>query len=200
MKKKIFITTERELGERCKRFAQDNLPDGWEITNNPDESDVYFSTFSRKILTEDFIGGKEGRRCFNFHLGLFPKYRGAGTYSWVIINGETETGITLHLIDKGIDTGDVISVGKYPIGEHDTANDVLDNGTSKAEEMFKSWFVKLVIGDYKATKQSGEKHPLFTRVMWEEAHDLTRFFRAFCIQGREQAYYINQQGEKVYLQ
>ena len=106
----------------------------------------------------------------------------------------------MHLIDKGIDTGAVIDIGKYPIGEYDTANDVLDNGTSKVEEMFKSWFVRLILGDYQAIEQMGEVYPLYTRKMWEDAHDLTRFFRAFSVQGKEQAYYINSKGEKVTLQ
>lgn len=195
--KKIFVTTENDLGKRCKQFALENLPMDWEITDNPDEAEVYFSTFSRKILTAEFLRGK---RCYNFHLGLFPKYRGAGTYSWVIINGETETGITLHEIDAGIDTGAVIDVGKIAIRETDTANDVLDNGSYMVEYLFKRWFVKLVLGRYTPTPQNGERHPLYTRKMWEEAHDLTRFFRAFAINGREQAYYYNSKGEKIYLQ
>ncbi len=167
------------------------------MTENPDESDVYFSTWSRKILTADFL---QGRRCYNFHLGLFPKYRGAGTYSWVIINGETETGITLHEIDAGIDTGAVIAVGKYQIAENATANDVLDDGSIMVEYLFKEWFVKLVTGKYQAFPQTGERHPLYTRKAWEDAHDLTRFFRAFSVQGREQAYYINSKGEKIFLE
>lgn len=196
--RRIYITQDSAPGQRCRKIAEEfQLPNGWEITDNPDESDVYFSCFSRRLLKSDFL---QGRRCYNFHLGLLPKYRGSGTYSWVIINGEKETGITMHEIDAGIDTGRIIAVEKYPIGENDTANDVLDNGSKSVERMFKDWFIRLVLGDYIATTQTSERMPLHTRAMWEDARDLTRFFRAFCISGREGAYYINSKGEKIHLE
>jgi len=46
--------------------------------------------------------------CFNVHPSLLPKYRGAAPIQWALINGETETGITIMLLDEGEDTGDII--------------------------------------------------------------------------------------------
>tara|TARA_B100000809_G_scaffold265203_1_gene323299 strand:+ start:2038 stop:3003 length:966 start_codon:yes stop_codon:yes gene_type:complete len=46
--------------------------------------------------------------CFNIHPSLLPKYRGAAPIQWALINGETETGITIMLLDEGEDTGDII--------------------------------------------------------------------------------------------
>ena len=57
----------------------------------------------------------------NVHGSLLPKYRGAAPIQWVLINGETETGITIMQMDKGVDTGDILLQEKLPIGPEDTA-------------------------------------------------------------------------------
>ena len=57
----------------------------------------------------------------NLHPSLLPKYRGAAPIQWALINGETETGVTLMLLDAGEDTGDIISVARIPIRDDDNA-------------------------------------------------------------------------------
>jgi methionyl-tRNA formyltransferase len=61
------------------------------------------------------------RGCINVHGSLLPKYRGAGPIQWVIINGETETGITTMLMDEGMDTGAILLQEKIAIGREETA-------------------------------------------------------------------------------
>ena len=51
----------------------------------------------------------------NVHPSLLPKYRGGNPYSRVIINGETETGVTIHFMDESFDTGDIIAQKPYHI-------------------------------------------------------------------------------------
>lgn len=62
---------------------------------------------------------------FNVHGSLLPKYRGRTPHVWSIINNESVTGITAHLIDEGCDTGDIIDQVKVKIDYNDTGNDVL---------------------------------------------------------------------------
>ena len=57
----------------------------------------------------------------NVHASLLPKYRGAAPIQWAIINGETETGVTIMQMDEGLDTGDVLLAEKFPISPDDTA-------------------------------------------------------------------------------
>lgn len=57
----------------------------------------------------------------NLHPSLLPKYRGAAPIQWTLINGETETGVTLMRLDAGEDTGDIISAVHIPIRDEDTA-------------------------------------------------------------------------------
>lgn len=61
----------------------------------------------------------------NVHGSLLPKYRGRTPHIWAIINGETKTGITAHLIEEGVDTGAIIHQVEVPIAYDDTGASVL---------------------------------------------------------------------------
>jgi methionyl-tRNA formyltransferase len=60
----------------------------------------------------------------NVHLSLLPKYRGAAPVQWAVINGETETGITIMRMDAGLDTGDILLTTVVPIGKEETAGEL----------------------------------------------------------------------------
>jgi methionyl-tRNA formyltransferase len=47
-------------------------------------------------------------KCLNIHPSLLPKYRGAAPINWAIIHGETKTGVTIMLMDEGMDSGDIV--------------------------------------------------------------------------------------------
>lgn len=63
---------------------------------------------------------------FNLHASLLPQYRGAAPINWAIMNGDKESGITTFLLDKDIDTGDLIAVKKVAIADTDTAGTLHD--------------------------------------------------------------------------
>jgi methionyl-tRNA formyltransferase len=76
----------------------------------------------------------------NIHFGPLPRYRGVAPIYWAIHNGETETGVTLHHVDAGIDSGDVIAVKPVPIGPADTARDLYQRSTAAGVELLReSW-------------------------------------------------------------
>ena len=60
----------------------------------------------------------------NVHGSLLPKYRGAAPIQWAVINGETETGITIMQMDEGMDTGDILLVVPVAIGPQETAGEL----------------------------------------------------------------------------
>jgi methionyl-tRNA formyltransferase len=66
-------------------------------------------------------------RCgfINVHAGKLPRYRGRNIINWAIINGEPEVGLTVHYIDSGIDTGDIILQQSIPVSWTDTYGTVL---------------------------------------------------------------------------
>ncbi len=57
--------------------------------------------------------------CINIHASLLPKYRGAAPINWVLLNGETETGVTSMQMSEGLDTGDMLVKRNTPIGENE---------------------------------------------------------------------------------
>ena len=63
--------------------------------------------------------------CLNIHAGRLPEYRGRNVINWAILNGETEIGVTAHMMDEGIDTGDILLQRMLPIHWTDTYGEVL---------------------------------------------------------------------------
>ena len=64
--------------------------------------------------------------CVNIHASLLPQYRGSAPYQWAVLDGLTETGVTAQHMALKMDAGDVIDVAKTPIGENETAGELLD--------------------------------------------------------------------------
>lgn len=58
--------------------------------------------------------------CINIHASLLPKYRGAAPINWVILNGETQTGVTSMQMSEGLDTGDMLVKRSTDIGKNET--------------------------------------------------------------------------------
>lgn len=63
----------------------------------------------------------------NYHPSLLPKYRGGSAINWALIHGETETGVTIHFIDEGVDTGDILLQEKVSVDPEDTVKSVYFN-------------------------------------------------------------------------
>lgn len=64
-------------------------------------------------------------KTINCHAGKLPQYRGRNILNWVLINDEKEFGITVHYIDSGIDTGDIILQRTFPIHDSDDYSSLL---------------------------------------------------------------------------
>lgn len=65
-------------------------------------------------------------KTINCHAGKLPRYRGRNILNWALINDEKEFGITVHYVDDGIDTGDIILQRIYPITDEDNYNTLLE--------------------------------------------------------------------------
>lgn len=64
--------------------------------------------------------------CINIHASLLPRYRGSAPYQWAVLDGLKETGVTAMYLVRQMDAGDIIDVAKTPIGENETAGELLD--------------------------------------------------------------------------
>ena len=73
-----------------------------------------------KILPPEFLHApKHG--CVNVHFSLLPRYRGAAPVNWAIVNGDSQTGVSTMLIEEDLDSGPILLQKKTPIGETETA-------------------------------------------------------------------------------
>lgn len=85
--------------------------------------------------------------CINVHASLLPKYRGAAPINWAIINGETETGITIMNMEEGLDTGDIISQKSIFISEDDDCQSIHDELAILGAELLIETIEDIVAGN-----------------------------------------------------
>ena len=88
-------------------------------------ADLFISMSYDQIIRKDLLK-LPPKGFINCHAGALPFYRGRNVLNWVLINGESEFGITVHYIDEGIDTGDIILQKNYPIYLSDNYNTLLE--------------------------------------------------------------------------
>lgn len=195
---KVYIATSREIGQKCIRWATNNMPEGFELVSDFDKCDIFISVLYDRLLSETEIASK--KKCFNFHPGILPYHRGSGSYSWVIINNEQLAGVTLHEIDKSIDHGLIIEIKKFPVDPDSTAESLFKEAEYWIEFMFRDWFERLLTGNYPIQKQDERVAKLYYRKELEIARDLTKFVRAFTFHGKPKAFYYKKNGESVELE
>lgn len=84
------------------------------------QPDIIFSFYYRTMLSEEILSlaPKGG---FNLHGSLLPRYRGRAPINWALLNGEKETGATLHKMVQRPDAGDIVGQHKVTISADDTA-------------------------------------------------------------------------------
>jgi methionyl-tRNA formyltransferase len=64
--------------------------------------------------------------CVNVHTSLLPRWRGAAPIQWAIASGDSETGVTLMILEEGLDTGPIVTQSKTPIDDSDTGQSLHD--------------------------------------------------------------------------
>ncbi len=82
----------------------------------------------------------------NVHGGLLPEYRGGHVMQWAIINGEADTGVTLHYLDVGIDTGPVIADARFSIRDDDDAVGVKARLKDSGVGLLRRWWPEIAAG------------------------------------------------------
>ena len=97
------------------------------------------------------------RGCINVHSSLLPRYRGAAPLNWVIINGESETGVTTMLMDAGLDTGDMLLVKRTPIDPEENASSLHDRMALLGAEALAETLDLLTAGKLVPVKQDDSR-------------------------------------------
>jgi methionyl-tRNA formyltransferase len=85
--------------------------------------DLFISLEFDRIIKAEHI---EGCRAYNIHFSLLPRYRGVYTSAWPILNGESHSGVSLHEIDSGIDTGPIVDQARFALSANETAESLYE--------------------------------------------------------------------------
>ena len=146
--------------------------------------DFVFSFYYRHMLSQTVLSAPK-RGAYNMHGSLLPKYRGRVPVNWAVLNGERETGATLHAMVAKPDAGGIVDQMAVPILPDDTAADVFRKVTLAAEIVLDRALPKLLDGRANAVPQDlargsyfGGRKPDDGRIDWSQPgqriHDLVR--------------------------
>lgn len=102
-------------------FAPDDINHPmWAARIRELKPDIIFSFYYRKMVKKPILDIPRAG-CLNLHGSLLPKYRGRCPVNWVLVNGEKETGVTLHYMTPKPDDGDIVAQRRIAISGDDTA-------------------------------------------------------------------------------
>ncbi|HEY6516089.1 MAG TPA: formyltransferase [Steroidobacteraceae bacterium] len=148
------------------------------------QPDFIFSFYYRSMLGAPILRSAR-RGALNMHGSLLPKYRGRAPVNWAILNGERETGATLHYMVERADAGDIVDQLAVPILEDDDAREVFGKVTTAAEIVLARSLPGLIAGDAPRRPQPiepgqyfGRRRPEDGRIDWGQPavriHNLVR--------------------------
>ena len=128
------------------------------------EPDLIFVWSYPMILAKDIIGIPR-LGCMNLHMGLLPHYRGVNGLKWALINDEAQTGVTLHYMDEGIDTGDMISRISFPLGEEDDLVSLMKKARFAGVHLINNVWPQIVAGTLEAIPQDEAEAAYYSAAM-----------------------------------
>lgn len=123
-KKEIKFSPVKEvaINNNIKVFQPSKIREDYGALNELDIDLIVTCAFGQILPKEVLDLPKCG--CVNVHASILPKYRGSAPIEYAIMNGDSETGITIMYMDEGMDTGDIISISKLPIEANDTGGTI----------------------------------------------------------------------------
>jgi methionyl-tRNA formyltransferase len=170
------------------------------------DCDLFVSMSFNQIFRERLINAPR-LKTINCHAGKLPFYRGRNILNWALINDEKEFGITVHYVDEGIDTGDIILQRCYPISDDDDYATLLEqaygecaNNLYDAIKAIQLNCVKPVaqktihrLGFYCSARTNGDEV-----INWEwTSREVFNFVRALCRPGPQARSFLDEQEIKI---
>jgi methionyl-tRNA formyltransferase len=118
------------------------------------DPDMIFSFYYRKMIPQEILDiPRIG--AFNLHGSLLPRFRGRSPVNWVLIEGEKETGLTLHYMVEKPDAGDIVARKKVGITFEDTAFTLFVKMADAARDLMKEVLPQFRDGTFTRTPQQG---------------------------------------------
>jgi methionyl-tRNA formyltransferase len=146
-------------------------------------------------------------KIINCHAGKLPFYRGRNVLNWALINDEKEFGITVHYIDEGIDTGDIILQKIFKITDQDNYKSLLNIAYLECANILYDATLLFKKGKAKAYKQNeihpsgsycNERKPGDENLNWRQtSREIFNFVRAICEPGPSARSFLNKKEMKI---
>jgi UDP-4-amino-4-deoxy-L-arabinose formyltransferase/UDP-glucuronic acid dehydrogenase (UDP-4-keto-hexauronic acid decarboxylating) len=122
--------------------------------------DIIFSFYYRNMLKTAILEIPP-KGCLNLHGSLLPAYRGRCPINWVLVNGEKETGVTLHHMTPKPDDGDIVAQERINISSNDTAMTLHLKADAAAAKLLEKVLPKIETGKTKRIQQDNSKASYF---------------------------------------
>jgi len=146
--------------------------------------DYIFSFYYRYMIPAELLACAK-IAALNMHGSLLPKYRGRAPVNWAILQGETETGATLHVMESKPDAGDIVGQVAVSIGPDETATDVFVKVSQAAVKVIEGALPSLIQGkvarapnELQKGSYFGGRKPADGEIHWEQTsqqvHNLVR--------------------------
>ncbi|MFT4579230.1 MAG: methionyl-tRNA formyltransferase [Nitrospinales bacterium] len=169
---------QKQVDSPIKKFAlENNLPVLQPETVNTQEfiasllenrPDYIIVVAFGQILSEALLKVPK-QFCINLHSSLLPKYRGAAPINRAILNGDTRSGVTSMIMDKGMDTGDILLVDETPIEQNDDAQSLHDKLSKQGGELILETLSRLQKNDLLPTSQNSDLASYAPKLKKEES-------------------------------
>ena len=169
---------QKQVDSPIKKFAlKSNLPllqptsvntqefIGSLLVNRPDY--IIVVAFGQ-ILSEAFLKTPK-QFCINLHSSLLPKYRGAAPINRAILNGDNRSGVTTMIMNKGMDTGDILLVDETPIELSDDAQSLHDKLSEQGGKLVLETLFRLKKNDLFPTPQNSDLASYAPKLKKEES-------------------------------
>lgn len=170
------------------------------------EYDLVFSLHCKQLFPSELVNNV---RCINIHPGLNPFNRGWFPQVFSIIN-KLPIGVTIHEMDEELDHGPIIVQKELEIEAWETSYDVYKRIQDLEIELLKENLLKIINNDYKAVQPNSEGNvnlkkdfnelceiDLDKKVSYKEAID---FFRSMSFKGYKNAYFYDEEGNKIFVE
>ena len=142
-------------------------PDALQFLRERDPQLMVVVAFGQILTSEFFEYPKLGT--LNVHASLLPKYRGAAPITHTLINGETQTGVTIMKIDEGMDTGDIVSQDTVDVEENTTQGELEDLLAHKGAQLLIETLPPYAKGELRPQPQDHDKATYAPRMAKQDA-------------------------------
>lgn len=170
------------------------------------ECDLFVSLSFNQIFKKRLIHYPRFK-IINCHAGKLPFYRGRNVLNWALINDEKEFGVTVHYVDQGIDTGDIILQRCYEISDEDNYKTLLERAYKACAEVLVEAVGKMKRGEIGSINQKSihptgfycsRRKPGDEVLTWNQpSRDVFNFVRALCKPGPMAQSQINSECIKI---